>query len=31
MKLNELCEAYLNTYEYCDKMQYLSKYDESNA
>ena len=27
-ELKELCEKYLDAYEYCDKMQYLSKYDE---
>ena len=25
--VKELCEAYLKQKEYCDKLQYLSKYD----
>ena len=28
MELKRLCEEYLDCCEYCDKMQYLSKYDE---
>lgn len=26
--VKELCEAYLEQNKYCDKLQYLSKYDE---
>ena len=28
-ELEELCKRYLEKNEYCDKLQYLSKYDES--
>ena len=28
MELKRLCEEYLENYEYCEKLQYLSKYDE---